>query len=60
MNLTFLLFGFEQILLNISKYKPSFIVILRDFNARSPNWQKDDITTLEGTQIDSLASVMGL
>ena len=37
----------------------SFIVVLGDFNARSPAWWYEDGTTLHGTQIDSLTATHG-
>ena len=54
------LFGFEQLLSKLVKNKPPFIAILGDFNARLSNWWNEDITTIEGTHIDSLASENGL
>ena len=35
-------------------------VVLGDFNAKSNNWCKADITSLEGSMIDTIASSYGL
>ena len=39
--------------------KSSFTVILGDFNARSQSWWSDDITSFEGSHIDSLTTTYG-
>ena len=39
--------------------KFQFTVIFGDLNARSPAWWSEDITTLHGTQIDSLTTMHG-
>ena len=36
------------------------MLITGDFNVRSSNWWKNDFTTSEGTQVDSLSSSYGL
>ena len=53
-----ILFNLEELISQI-KQKPSFIVILGDFNARSSDWWPDDITSPEGTHINSLISMYG-
>ena len=57
---------FEDFLLNLEKLinqvkqlKPSFTIILGDFNARSSDWWQADITSPEGTHINSLISMYG-
>ena len=39
--------------------KSSLTVILGDFNARSQSWWSDDITSYEGSHIDSLTTTYG-
>ena len=41
----------------IKQLKPSFTIILGDFNARSNDWWPDDITSPEGTHINFLISM---
>ena len=52
------LFNFEKLIYQIKQLKPSFTIILGDFNARSSNWWLD-ITSPEGTHINSLISMYG-
>ena len=52
--------NFENILNFVKGLKPSFTIILGDFNARSKSWWPDDITSTEGTDIDSLTTMHGL
>ena len=40
-------------------FKSSFTVILGGFNARSQAWYWDDITSYEGSNIDSLTTTYG-
>ena len=49
----------EDLLSNILCSKSQFVVILGDFNARSPEWLSEDIVTLHDTQIDSLITTHG-
>ena len=59
MNLTrfySILSNFCQILLQ----KNCFIIVNGDFNARATVWWRNNITTTEGTNIDSTASSYGL
>ena len=51
---------FEEFLYQIQQFRSSFVVILGDFNARSKSWWNEDITSNEGSQIDSLTSTFGL
>ena len=39
---------------------PLFVLITGDFNVRSTNWCKNDLSTSEGTQVDSLTTSYGL
>ena len=39
--------------------KSQFTIVLGDVNARSPAWCSENITTLHGTQIDSLTTTHG-
>ena len=52
--------NFERLLNHVKQLKSSFLVILGDFNARSKSWYSDDITTYEGSKIDSLTKTHGL
>ena len=55
---------FNEFLTNFERLakqlKSSFLVILGDFNAQSKSWYSDDITTSEGSNIDSLTTTHGL
>ena len=35
---------------------PNFILVIGDFNVRSSSWWKNDLTTIEGNQINSITS----
>ena len=37
-----------------------FVLITGDFNVRSTNWWKNDLSTSEGTQVDSITTSYGL
>ena len=52
--------NFELILDKIHENNPFMTVDLGEFNARSNNWCKADITSLEGSKIDTIASSYGL
>ena len=39
---------------------PFLVVLLGDFNAKSSNWCKNDITTTEGKAIENISSQFGL
>ena len=51
--------GLEDLLNNALSSKSKFTVVLGDLNARSPAFRSEDITTLHGTQIDSLTTTHG-
>ena len=53
------LFNLEKLINQIKQLKPSITIILGDFNARSSDWWPNDITSPEGTHINSLISVYG-
>ena len=53
------LFNLEKLINQIKQLKPSFTIILGDFSARSSDWWPDDITSPEGTHINSLISIYG-
>ena len=50
----------EKLVINISSTNPHFILIIRDFNAKSSNWSSNDRTTAEGAQLDYLTSLYGM
>ena len=52
--------NFERLLNHVKQLKSSFLVVLGDFNAQSKSWCLDDITTCEGSKIDSLTATHGL
>ena len=52
--------SFERLLNHVNQLKSSFLAIHGDFNARSKSWCLDDITTYEGSKIDSLTTTHGL
>ena len=52
--------NFEKLLYQIQQFRSSFVVILGDFNAKSKSWWNKDITSNEGSQIDSLATTYGV
>ena len=35
---------------------PNFILVIGDFNVRSSSWSKNDLTTIEGNQVNSITS----
>ena len=49
----------EQLLRDMSKYKPTATVITCDFNARSSSWWSEYINTSEGTKLYLLTSSNG-
>ena len=51
--------NFEKCLYQIQQFRPSFVVILGNFNVRSKSWGNEDITSNEGSQIDSLITTYG-
>ena len=52
--------NFELTLDKIHENNPFVTVVLGDFNAKSNNWCKADITSLEGCKTDTIASSYGL
>ena len=50
----------ETLLSDINKRKPSLSVVTGDFNARSSSWRCNDINTIEGSHLYSLASSNGV
>ena len=54
------LINFEQLISDIITNNPLFVLITGDFNVRSSNWWKNDLSTTEGTQVDSLTTSYGL
>ena len=50
--------NFEVLIKSITNQKDA--IIMGDFNARSSNWYKYDISNNEGVQIDSVTSIHGL
>ena len=50
----------EKLLNLVKQFQHSFAIILGDFNARSKSQRPDDVTSPEGTDIDSLTTVHGL
>ena len=52
--------NFELILDKIQENNSFMTVVLGDFNAKSNNWCKVDITSLEGSMIDTIARSYGL
>ena len=53
----------ENLELNLSsavQNNPFLVVLLGDFNAKSSNWCKNDITTTEGKAIENISSQFGL
>ena len=53
------LFNLEKLINQIKQLKPSFTIILGDFNARSSDRWPDDITSPEDTHTKSLNSMYG-
>ena len=52
--------SFEQLIGDIIAKNTLFVLITGDFNVRSTNWWKNDLSTSEGTQVDSLTISYGL
>ena len=48
------LLNFEQITCDIAARNPSFVLVTGDFNARTANCWRNNMTTSEGTKTDSL------
>ena len=54
------LINLEQSIGDIIVKNSLFVLITGDFNVRSSNWWKNDFSTSEGTQVDSLTTSYGL
>ena len=52
--------NFDKLLNHIKQFRPSFTIIIGNFNARSKSWLPDDVTSHEGTHIESLKTMHGL
>ena len=52
--------NFELTLDSIINNNPFLIVALGDFNAKTNNWNKNDINSYEGLKIDTITSQFGL
>ena len=52
--------NFDKLLNHIKQFRPSFTIILGDFNARSKSWWPKDVTSHEDTCIESLTTMHGL
>ena len=52
--------NFDQLLNHIKQFRASFTIILGDFNARFKSWWPEDVTSHEGTHIESLTTMHGL
>ena len=52
--------NFDKLLNHIQQFRPSFTIILGNFNARSKSSLPEDVTTHEGTHIGSLITMHGL
>ena len=50
----------EELIGDIIAENPLLVLILGDFNVRLINWWKNDLSTSEGTQVDSLTTSYGL
>ena len=52
--------NFDKLLNHIKHSRPSFTIILGNFNAKSKSWWSGDVTSHEGTQIESLTTMHSL
>ena len=52
--------NFDQLLNHIKQFRPSFTIILGNFNARSKSWWPKDVASHEDTRIESLTTMHGL
>ena len=48
------LVNFDESLKQVNMLKSSFTIIIGDFDGRSRSWWSDDITSYEGSRIDSV------
>ena len=54
------LISFEQLIGDIIAKNPLFVLITGNFNGRSTDWWKNDLSPSEGTQVDLLTTSYGL
>ena len=59
-SLTFFRINFEESFGDIIAKNPLFVLITGAFNVRSTNWWKNNLSTSEGTQVDSFTTSYGL
>ena len=52
--------NFEQLISDRMSHNPHFILVTGDFNIWSFSWWKNDLTTIEGNQVDAITSSYGL
>ena len=52
--------NFDKLLNHIKQFRPSFTIMLDNFNARSKSWWPDDVTSHKDTQIESLTAIHAL
>ena len=52
--------NFELTLDKIDENNPFMTIVLGDFNTKSNNWCKSDITSFEGSKVDTIANSYGL
>ena len=50
----------EKLLINVNSSDPHFVILLRDFNAKSKSWSVNETTTEEGTILENLTSLYGM
>ena len=56
-NFDHFLLSLENLLDNIRNKDPAFTILLGGFNARSKRFWVNDITSIEGTQMESISSL---
>ena len=50
----------ENLVVDISRSNPHFLLSIGDFNAKSSNWSSNDTATAEGAQLDYFTSLYGM
>ena len=53
------LLNFENVLEFVRNINPLLCVVIGDFNAKSHSWYANDVTSIEGTEIEGLTSAFG-
>ena len=53
------LLNFENVLKFVHNLNHFICLVIGDFNAKSHSWLADDVTSVEGTEIDGLTSAFG-